>query len=101
MYKEGELLTSARGSTPYALPEIIKGLPYQGTHADLWSCSVVLFVMVTGRPPFKDKDPEKFKNKIVKCDYSFLNAKVSDNLKDLIGKMLITDPSKRLSIQEI
>lgn len=44
------------GSYAYASPEILRGIPYQPQHADVWSMGVVLFAMVFGRLPFDDSN---------------------------------------------
>jgi len=45
-------LTTMVGTKPFMAPEILKGLAYKGESADLFSASVLLFVLVAGAPPF-------------------------------------------------
>ena len=45
-------LTTVVGTKPFMAPEILKGIPYKGEAADLFSLSVLLFVLVAGAPPF-------------------------------------------------
>lgn len=64
-----EKLKTACGSPCYAAPEMIRGLRYEGTKADIWSCGVVLFALIAGYLPFEDQDTPKLYDKILKADY--------------------------------
>jgi serine/threonine protein kinase len=45
--EEDKLLETSCGSPHYASPEIVKGEKYNGTEADVWSCGVILFALLT------------------------------------------------------
>ena len=89
------------GSPCYSSPEMVSGLSYDGFKVDIWSCGIVLFAMLCGYLPFDDKNDDKiiFK-KIVECEikYPFF---LSDMSRDIITKLLIKDPNKRISIKQI
>jgi len=94
------MLKTACGSPCYAAPEMIKGLRYHGLMTDIWSSGVVLFAMVAGYLPFEDKNTSKLYQKIQGPDYT-MPSSFSDNLKDLIKRVLVVDPSKRYTVHDI
>ncbi|GMH64304.1 hypothetical protein TL16_g03931 [Triparma laevis f. inornata] len=49
----GALLHTECGTRSYMAPEILTHQPYNGTAADTWSAGVVIFIMITGNPPFQ------------------------------------------------
>jgi serine/threonine protein kinase len=58
------MLETSCGSPHYASPEIIKGIKYDGPSADVWSCGVILFALVTGNLPFDDENIRRLLNKV-------------------------------------
>ena len=80
---------------------------YCGIKSDIFSLGVLLFVMTIGRPPFKEVkcDNKNYKliisKKYKKFWQEFPDINVSEELKDLINKLICVDPLKRLSIDEI
>ena len=97
MYSPGELLETACGSPCYAAPEMIAGKQYHGLKVDIWSCGVILYAMICGYLPFEDPNTNKLYKKILKCQYTF-PKNVNSSAKDLIQKILNTDPATRYSI---
>jgi serine/threonine-protein kinase SRK2 len=95
-------------------PEVISNQPgqvYDGQKADLWSCGVLLFILVTDQYPFRRPGDENLKpnqklnvmlQRILRADYTFPKGKVlSDSVRDLIGRVLVQDPAKRPTLEEI
>lgn len=98
--KEGKLSTAC-GSPSYAAPEIIAGhKDYFGSRIDVWSCGVILYVMVCGFLPFEDPNTEKLYAKIIEGRFA-LPSFVTECCKDLIRKIMNKDQDKRLTIKEI
>jgi 5'-AMP-activated protein kinase catalytic alpha subunit len=94
--KEGEGLRTACGSPCYAAPEMVTGSSYNGKLADLWSIGVIIYAMVCGFLPFEDPKTNFLYNKIMNADYEIPEF-VSPSCQDLIRKLLLVDPHKRLS----
>ncbi|KAI0713112.1 CAMK/CAMKL/AMPK protein kinase [Cerioporus squamosus] len=88
------------GSPNYAAPEVIRGGLYTGPEIDVWSCGVILYVMLCGRLPFEDDDVQTLFSKISQGVYH-LPSYLSPEAKGLINGMLAVDPVKRITIPEI
>lgn len=100
MYNEGETLKTACGSPCYAAPEMIAGKRYHGLNSDIWSCGIILYAMTCGYLPFEDPNTSKLYKKILNCDY-LIPGFISKASKDLIRKILNTDPTKRFNVNDI
>lgn len=97
---KGQMLKSACGSPCYAAPEMLNGKEYKAAPIDIWSSGIILYAMLCGYLPFEDDDNEELYKKI--CEGKFTIPKhVSEQAKDLIKKVLTTDPDKRISIYQI
>ena len=98
-YKK-DLFQSACGSPSYAAPEMLHEEKYSGPPVDIWSSGVVLYAMLCGYLPFEDDNNDELYNKIIKGKFDIPNH-VSDKAKDLLNKILVTNPKKRLNISQI
>ena len=98
--KKNELLETSCGSPCYAAPEMILGKKYYGIDVDIWSSGIVLFAMVSGFLPFEDDDNENIYRKVVLGKFD-LPDHLSFECKDLINKILIGNPKKRIKINDI
>ncbi|KAJ3281514.1 Serine/threonine-protein kinase brsk1 [Borealophlyctis nickersoniae] len=92
----GKMLETSCGSPHYASPEIIKGVKYDGPSADIWSCGVILYALLTGNLPFDDENIRRLLSK-VKSGMYFIPDHVSPDAKDLIKRMLVVDPARRIT----
>ncbi|CAL5023873.1 unnamed protein product [Urochloa decumbens] len=94
------LLHTTCGTPAYVAPEVLSRRGYDGSKADIWSCGVILFVLVAGYLPFHDPNLIEMYRKISKAEYRCPRS-FSVELKDLIFRMLDPDPSTRISISRI
>ncbi|PWZ43816.1 CBL-interacting protein kinase 14 [Zea mays] len=94
------LLHTVCGTPVYIAPEVIKKTGYDGAKSDIWSCGVVLFVLVAGYLPFQGPNMMEIYRKIHDSDFR-CPSWFSHKLKRLLYKILNPNPSMRPSIQEI
>ncbi|CAL9146019.1 unnamed protein product [Musa hybrid cultivar] len=98
--RDGHFLKTSCGSPNYAAPEVISGKLYAGPEVDVWSCGVILYALLCGTLPFDDENiPNLFKK--IKGGIYTLPSHLSPLARDLIPRMLIVDPMKRITIREI
>lgn len=97
---DGDFLKTSCGSPNYAAPEVISGRLYAGPEVDVWSCGVILYVMLCGRLPFDDEYIPTLFKKINGGIYT-MPSYLSPDTKLLLTQMLVVDPLKRITIQEI
>ena len=101
-FKKGqkELLVTPCGSPCYASPEMVAGKKYDGFKIDIWSTGIILYAMLCGYLPFEDKDNDLLFEKILECKLVFPKY-ITKTSRDLIEKILVTDPDIRIGIPEI
>lgn len=79
---------------------MLTGNKYLGLGVDIWSCGVILYALICGYLPFEDENTTVLYKKIMNGEYVIPNF-VSNEAKDLIKRILTTDPTKRITIPEI
>ena len=98
--RDGHFLKTSCGSPNYAAPEVISGKLYSGPEVDVWSCGVIMYALLCGSLPFDDESiPNLFKK--IKGGIYTLPSYVSPGARDLISRMLLVDPLKRITMAEI
>lgn len=98
---EYDLMSSQAGTPFYISPEILKGS--YGKSTDLWSAGVILYIMLSGYPPFYAENEAEILRKVRKGKFSFTGPEwrqVSENGKDLITKLLKANPDERLTVEQ-
>lgn len=88
------------GSPCYASPEMVSGKKYNGHIIDIWSTGIILFAMMCGYLPFEDQDNDILFKKILKCKIKYPEY-LSDIVVDLMKKILVREPEKRITLNEI
>uniref|UniRef100_A0A4W5QCV8 Calcium/calmodulin-dependent protein kinase type IV n=1 Tax=Hucho hucho TaxID=62062 RepID=A0A4W5QCV8_9TELE len=88
------------GTPGYCAPEILRGSAY-GPEVDVWSVGVITYILLCGFEPFFDERGDQYMFKrILNCEYEFVSPwwdNVSLNAKDLVRKLIVQDPNKRLT----
>ena len=102
LYKKKDIqLTGIVGTSIYCSPEVIDDL--YDEKSDEWSCGVLMYILLCGRPPFEGDDEAEIFAKIKKGKFSFDRPEfnnVSTNCKNLIKRLLETNPKKRIKASE-
>lgn len=98
--RQDTILHTTCGTPAYVAPEVISRIGYDGAKADIWSCGVILFVLMAGYYPFHDSNLMEMYKKVVKGEFK-CPSWFSSGAKKFISKMLDPDPSTRISIAKI
>ncbi|KAK9373461.1 kinase-like domain-containing protein [Lipomyces chichibuensis] len=96
----GKMLETSCGSPHYASPEIVAGKTYHGAPSDIWSCGVILFALLTGHLPFDDDNIRNLLMKVQAGRFQ-MPSDLSIHAKDLIWRILKTNPDERITAAEI
>ncbi|KRX91901.1 5'-AMP-activated protein kinase catalytic subunit alpha-2 [Trichinella pseudospiralis] len=98
--KDGKLLKTSCGSLNYAAPELLHGHYYAGPEVDIWSCGIVLYVLLSGYLPFEDDREMVLYQKIKSGVYAIPNC-FSKSVTSLIYKILQVHPMRRATAKTI
>ncbi|KAI9494371.1 hypothetical protein BDB00DRAFT_938367 [Zychaea mexicana] len=93
-------LSTFCGSLYFAAPELLHAKAYTGPEVDVWSFGIVLYVLVCGKVPFDDQSMPALHAKIKRghVDYP---SHLSSECKNVLSRMLVTNPNHRATISEI
>ncbi|KAG9448536.1 hypothetical protein H6P81_008501 [Aristolochia fimbriata] len=98
--REDGLLHTTCGTPNYVAPEVLVDKGYDGAKADLWSCGVVLFVLMAGYLPFDEPNVMNLYKKIYKADFT-CPAWFSSGARRFIIRVLEPNPKHRIEVPQI
>jgi 3-phosphoinositide dependent protein kinase-1 len=85
------------GTPEYVSPEVLEhNYSLIGPGVDIWAFGIMLYLFFTGHTPFKAKTEQETLENIKNINYTFDNTEIPDDAKDLISKILVKDPTKRI-----
>ncbi|KAF9624692.1 hypothetical protein IFM89_012985 [Coptis chinensis] len=95
----GKSLQGTVGSPFYIAPEVLAGGYNQAV--DVWSAGVIIYILLSGMPPFWGKTKLRIFDSIRAANLQFPSDHISASAKDLITGMLCTDPTQRLTASKV
>ncbi|XP_015937659.1 calcium-dependent protein kinase SK5 [Arachis duranensis] len=101
-YKPGESFTDVVGSPYYVAPEVLR--KHYGPELDVWSAGVILYILLSGVPPFWAETEQGIFRQILMGKLGFHSEpwpSISGSAKDLIRKMLDRNPKTRLTAHQV
>ncbi|XP_049401015.1 calcium-dependent protein kinase 20-like isoform X2 [Solanum stenotomum] len=101
-FKPGEIFNDVVGSPYYVAPEVLR--KHYGLECDIWSAGVIIYILLSGVPPFWDETEQGIFEQVLTGELDFASEPwpaISESAKDLVRKMLVRDPKKRLTAHEV
>ncbi|XP_009798725.1 calcium-dependent protein kinase SK5 [Nicotiana tabacum] len=101
-YKPGETFSDVVGSPYYVAPEVL--CKHYGHESDVWSAGVILYILLSGVPPFWAETDMGIFRQILRGKLDLESEPwpgISDSAKDLIRKILDRNPKRRLTAHEV
>ncbi|CAI8610861.1 unnamed protein product [Vicia faba] len=99
-FREDGLLHTTCGSPNYVAPEILANRGYNGASSDVWSCGVILYVVLTGYLPFDDRNLAVLYQKVSKGDCQIAKW-LSSGAQNIIKRILDPNPETRITMAGI
>lgn len=99
-FRDDGLLHTTCGSPNYVAPEILANKGYDGATSDVWSCGVILYVILTGYLPFDDRNLVVLYQKIFKGEVQ-IPKWLSPGAQNIIRRILDPNPVTRITMKEI
>ncbi|KAJ6885326.1 hypothetical protein NC651_026058 [Populus alba x Populus x berolinensis] len=100
--EEGKVYRDIVGSAYYVAPEVLRRS--YGKEIDIWSAGVILYILLSGVPPFWAENEKGIFDAILQGDIDFESdpwPSISNSAKDLVRRMLTQDPKKRITSAQV
>lgn len=101
IYREKKYLTKQIGTPYYIAPEVLSNK--YNEKCDLWSCGVIMFILLSGCPPFYGKNDAEIYASVKNTKFTFKQKiwnEISDGAKNLITNLLESDINKRYTAEK-
>ncbi|CAN1306761.1 Calcium-dependent protein kinase 2 [Linum perenne] len=101
-FKPGQIFNDVVGSPYYVAPEVLR--KKYGPEADVWSAGVMVYILLSGVPPFWAETEDEIFQEVLHGNPDFSSdpwPHVSESAKELVKKMLVREPKKRISTHEV
>ncbi|XVF55923.1 hypothetical protein PTKIN_Ptkin06aG0074800 [Pterospermum kingtungense] len=101
-FKPGETFSDVVGSPYYVAPEVLQ--KHYGPECDVWSAGVIIYILLSGVPPFWDETEQGIFEQVIRGELDFISEpwpSISSSAKDLVRRMLVKDPKKRMTAHEV
>jgi len=101
MFEKGAVQRKLVGSSYYIAPEVLK--KHYNEKCDVWSCGVIMYILLSARPPFGGEDDNEIMERVATGKYDLESPpfnKLSKNSLDLIKRLLTMDPDQRISAEQ-
>ncbi|CAA2995314.1 calcium-dependent kinase 20-like [Olea europaea subsp. europaea] len=113
-FKPGDTFNNVVGSPYYVAPEVLKN--HYGQECDVWSAGVIIYILLSGVPPFLDVEPlfsfmrfgseteQGVFGQVLRGELDFVSEpwpSISNSAKDLVRRMLVRDSEKRLTAHQV
>ncbi|KAK6131622.1 hypothetical protein DH2020_034636 [Rehmannia glutinosa] len=101
-FRPGEIFHDVVGSPYYVAPEVLR--KNYGPECDVWSAGVIIYILLSGVPPFWDETEQGIFEQVLKGELDFVSEpwpSISDSAKDLVRRMLVRDPKKRPTAHQV